>query len=110
MKCFECGTGSMIHNRYNFWQSGFLTAVIDFDQTDYVVSMVGYQCNNPNCNKHCKTNDGCMLYQLPPHYCSGHPLDPKYAVNRQLHFLSKPITRLMGKLIITHNNDGDCIA
>ena len=107
LKCFECDTGIMIHDAYDFRLSGFLTAIIDFDRTDYAASMV-YQCNNPNCNKRCKANDGRMLYQLPPHYRSGYPVDPKYAVNKQLH-LSKTTTRLIEKLMITHGN-GDRIA
>ena len=78
--------GSMIHDGwYDFWQSGFLTAVIDFDQNDYAASMV-YQCNNhPICNKRCKANNGGMLYQLSPHYRSGYLVDLKYAVNKQLY-------------------------
>ena len=106
--CPECNNGDLISTKYDYRSHGCLTPIIDLDGTTaYSVNMM-YECNNPTCGKTCKTNDGRVYHQLPSHIRSCYPVECKYAVKNKIH-LTKTVTRLMDKLMITHGN-GDLIS
>ena len=99
--CEDCNDGLMKRGFWDFATHGVLTPIQHVDgSTAYSINRQ-YKCNK--CGFTCKANDGRLFHQLPSYYRRAYPVDPRYAVNYQIH-LSKSASQLVEKLMLTYGN------